>query len=135
VYEQVYEPVAGSLALSALVAAIPIIVLFVQLAGIRVAAQWASLATLAVALVLAVLVYGMPVGLALNSTLLVAAFGLFPIVWIVIKPTLLTNECPKRFQAYPRNGRSGIWAKGRTPARASYGGVNALAVLLFMIPG
>jgi lactate permease len=37
VYEQVYEPVAGSLALSALVAAIPILVLFVLLAGVRVA--------------------------------------------------------------------------------------------------
>jgi lactate permease len=84
VYEQVYEPVAGSLALSTLVAAIPIVVLFVLLAGVRVAAHWASLATLAVALVIAVLVYEMPVGLALNSTLLGAAFGLFPIVWIVI---------------------------------------------------
>ncbi len=51
-----YEPVAGSLALSALVAAIPILVLFVLLAGVRVAAHWASLVTLAVALVIAVLV-------------------------------------------------------------------------------
>jgi lactate permease len=39
VYEQVYEPVAGSLALSALVAAIPILVLFVLLAGVRGAAH------------------------------------------------------------------------------------------------
>ncbi len=90
-YEQVYEPVAGSLALSALVAAIPIVVLFVLLAGVRVAAQWASLATLAVALVIAVLVYGMPVGLALDSTLLGAAFGLFPIVWIVINAIFIYN--------------------------------------------
>jgi lactate permease len=91
VYEQVYEPVAGSLALSAVVAVIPIVVLFVLLAGVRVAAQWASLATLAVALVIAVLVYGMPVGLALNSTLLGAAFGLFPIVWIVINAIFIYN--------------------------------------------
>ncbi|HEU4846879.1 MAG TPA: lactate permease LctP family transporter [Rubrobacteraceae bacterium] len=90
-YEQVYEPVAGSLALSALVAAIPIVVLFVLLAGVRIAAQWASLATLAVALVIAVLVYGMPVGLALDSTLLGAAFGLFPIVWIVINAIFIYN--------------------------------------------
>ena len=83
-YEQVYEPVAGSLALSAPVAAIPLLVRFVLLAGVRVAAQWASLATLAVALVIAVLIYGMPVGLALDSTLLGVAFGLFPIVWIVL---------------------------------------------------
>ncbi len=83
-YEQVYEPIAGNLALSTLVAVIPILVLFVLLAGLRLAAQWASLITLAVALVIAVLVYGMPIDLALNSTLLRICFGLFPIVWIVI---------------------------------------------------
>ena len=83
-YEQVYEPVANNLALSTLVAVIPIVVLFALLAGVRMAAQWASLITLAVALVIAVLVYGMPIDLALNSTLLGICFGLFPIVWIVI---------------------------------------------------
>jgi lactate permease len=88
-YGQVYEPVAGNLALSALVAVIPILVLFLLLAGLRMAAQWASLITLAVALVIAVVVYGMPIGLALNSTLLGICFGLFPIVWIVINTTFL----------------------------------------------
>jgi lactate permease len=87
VYQQVYDPIAGSLVLSTLVAIIPIVVLFVLLAGIRMAAQWAGLITLAVALVIAVLVYGMPIGLAVDSTLLGAAFGLFPIVWIVINAT------------------------------------------------
>jgi lactate permease len=86
-YQQVYDPIAGSLVLSTVVAVIPIVVLFVLLAGIRIAAQWAGLITLATALIIAVLVYGMPIGLALNSTLLGAAFGLFPIVWIVINAT------------------------------------------------
>ncbi len=86
-YEQIYEPVGGSLVLSTVVAAIPILVLFVLLAGLRMAAHWASLITLAVALVIAVLVYGMPIGLALNSTLLGICFGLSPIVWIVINAT------------------------------------------------
>lgn len=90
-YEQVYEPVAGNLALSTLVAAIPIIVLFVLLAGVRMAAQWASLTTLATAFVIAVLVYGMPPGLAVSSTLLGAFFGLFPIVWIVINAIFIYN--------------------------------------------
>ena len=90
-YEQVYEPIAGNLALSTLVAVIPILVLFVLLAGLRLAAQWASLITLAVALVIAVLVYGMPIGLALNSTLLGICFGLFPIVWIVINAIFIYN--------------------------------------------
>ncbi len=90
-YQQVYEPVANNLALSAIVAAIPIIVLFVLLAGIRMAAQWAALITLAVALVIAVLVYGMPAGLAIDSALFGAAFGLFPIVWIVINAIFIYN--------------------------------------------
>jgi hypothetical protein len=51
-YEQIYDPVAGNLLLSTLVAAIPILVLFVLLAGLRMAAHWASLITLAVALVM-----------------------------------------------------------------------------------
>ncbi len=88
-FTQVYEPVAGNLWLSTLVAAIPIVVLFVLLAGFRVAAHWSSLISLATALVIAVLVYGMPVSLALNSTLMGAAFGLFPIVWIVINVMFL----------------------------------------------
>ena len=90
-YEQVYAPVAGSLVFSTLVAVIPILVLFILLAGLRIAAQWASLITLAVALVIAVVVYGMPLGLALNSTLLGICFGLFPIVWIVINAIFIYN--------------------------------------------
>jgi lactate permease len=91
VYQQVYDPIAGSLVLSTLVAIIPIVVLFVLLAGIRMAAQWAALITLAVAIVIAVLVYRMPIGLALDSTLFGAAFGLFPIVWIVINAIFIYN--------------------------------------------
>src|SRR5215216_2881427 len=90
-YQQVYDPVAGNLLLSTIVAAIPIVVLFVLLAGIRMAAQWAGLITLAVALVIAVAVYGMPVGLALDSALFGAAFGLFPIIWIVINAIFIYN--------------------------------------------
>jgi lactate permease len=90
-FEQVYTPVADSLVLSTLVAAIPIAVLFVLLAGFRVAAHWSSLAALALALIIAVAVYGMPVGLALNSTLAGVAFGLFPIVWIVINAIFVYN--------------------------------------------
>ena len=86
-FEQVYEPVAGSLVLSTLAAVIPVAVLLVLLAGFRVAAQRALLASLALAFIIAVAVYGMSAGLALNSTLMGVAFGLFPIVWIVIDTT------------------------------------------------
>src|SRR5215203_7256319 len=90
-FTQIYEPVAGSLLLSTLVALIPIAVLFILLAVVRMAAQWASLASLAVAFIIAVLVYGMPLGLAANSTLNGIAFGLFPIVWIVINAIFIYN--------------------------------------------
>jgi lactate permease len=54
--------------------------LFVLLAGVRMAAQWACLIILATALIVVVVVCGMPIDLALDSTLLGVAFGLFPIV-------------------------------------------------------
>ncbi|HET7480392.1 MAG TPA: L-lactate permease, partial [Rubrobacteraceae bacterium] len=90
-YEQVYEPIANNLALSTIVAVIPIVVLFVLLAGVRMAAQWAALITLATALVIATVIYGMPFGTAISATLMGAAFGLFPIVWIVINAIFIYN--------------------------------------------
>jgi lactate permease len=84
-----YEPVGGSLGLSAAVAAIPILVLFVML-GIRRKPAWMSaLAALGSALLIALFVYGMPVQLAVISTIYGAAFGIFPIAWIVFTSILL----------------------------------------------
>ncbi|MFF3763670.1 L-lactate permease [Streptomyces sp. NPDC001922] len=83
-YQPDLAPAADSLALSALVAALPLITLFVLLGGFRLKAHVAGLASLAVALVVAVLGYGMPAGLALLSASEGAAFGLFPIMWIVL---------------------------------------------------
>ena len=90
-YRQVQDPVAGSLALSALVAALPLAVLFVLLGVVRMRAWLASLIGLLVSLLVAVLAYAMPVGDALNSGLLGAAFGLFPIMWIVINAIWCTT--------------------------------------------
>ena len=90
-FEQVYQPVGGSLWLSTFVALIPIVLLFVLLAVLRVAAQWAALAALAISLVISVLVWKLPIGLALDSALLGACFGLFPIVWIVINAIFIYN--------------------------------------------
>jgi len=84
VYQQVLDPVAHSLAWSSLVAALPLFLLFVLLGGLRLTAWVASLISLAVAIVVAVAVYGMPVGQALLAGTEGAAFGLFPILWIVI---------------------------------------------------
>jgi lactate permease len=84
VYQQVLNPVAHSLAWSSLVAAVPLLLLFVLLGVLRVTAWVASLISLAAAIVIAILVYGMPVGQALLAGTEGAAFGFFPILWIVI---------------------------------------------------
>lgn len=78
------SPLGDSLALSSLVAALPLVTLFVLLGGLRMKAHWAGLASLAVAVVVAVTAYGMPTDLALLSAGEGAAFGLFPIMWIVL---------------------------------------------------
>jgi lactate permease len=82
-YQQAFDPVGGSLGLSALVACVPLLTLFVLLGVLRMRAHVAALASLAVALLTATIAYDMPVGQALDSALLGAAFGLFPIMWIV----------------------------------------------------
>ena len=84
-----YEPVGGSLGLSAVVAAIPIIVLFVMLGVLRKPAWMAALSALVSAILVALVGYGMPPQLALMSTLFGAAFGLFPIAWIVFASIML----------------------------------------------
>jgi lactate permease len=84
-----YEPLGGSLALSALVAALPIVVLFLML-GVWRASTWkAALSGLVTAFVIATVVYGMPAGLAVVSMLYGAAYGLFPIAWIVFASIML----------------------------------------------
>ena len=80
---QTYSPVAGNLGWSALVAAIPVFVLVYTL-GIRRMSAWkASLLGLGAAELIALLVYRMPPVLSLSALAYGAAFGLFPIGWIV----------------------------------------------------
>jgi lactate permease len=83
-YQQTYDPVAGSLGWSSLLAALPLLTLFVLLGGLRWKAQWAALTSLAVSLAVATIVYSMPVGQAFDGAAEGAAFGLFPIMWIVV---------------------------------------------------
>ncbi len=84
-----YEPVAGSLGASAAVAAVPVVVLFLMLGVFRKPAWMSALAALVSALVVALTVYGMPLQLAAVSTLYGAAYGLFPIAWIVFAAIML----------------------------------------------
>ena len=88
-WTQIYDPIAGSLGLSALVAALPIFVLLLALGVLRLPAWKASLLGLAAAIFVSLVVYGMPFPLMANSVLYGAAFGLFPIGWIVYAAIVL----------------------------------------------
>ena len=90
-YRQILDPVAGSLAWSSLVAAIPLLTLFVLLGILRMTAWLAALISLAVALVVAIVVYPMPAGPAFLAAAEGAAFGFFPILWIVINAIWIYN--------------------------------------------
>ena len=89
-FVQSHTPV-GNVYVSALFAAIPVVVLLLMLGVFRTAAHWAALAGLVGSLLVAILFYQMPAGLALSSAVLGALFGLWPIVWIVINALFLHN--------------------------------------------
>src|SRR5919202_417572 len=85
------DPVAHSVAVSALFAVLPLLTLFVLLGLVRMRAWLAGLISLAVALVVAVAVYSMPPDQALLSATEGAAFGFFPILWIVLNAIWVYN--------------------------------------------
>jgi lactate permease len=88
---QTYTPVGGSLGLSALVAAIPLVVIFICLAVVKMKAHKAGPLAVASAVAIAVAVWGMPAKLAGLAFAQGAAFGLFPVFYIVITTLFLYN--------------------------------------------
>jgi lactate permease len=90
-YKIITDPLSGSVALSALFASLSLITLFILLGVLRMKAWLAGIISLAVALVVAVVVYSMPLGQALLSASEGAAFGFFPILWIVINAIWVYN--------------------------------------------
>src|SRR4028118_19988 len=89
-FTQNYIPL-GNVYVSAIFAAIPVVIILVMLGVLRTKAHWAALAGLVASLLIAVLFYGMPIGLAGSAAVLGALFGLWPIVWIVINALFLHN--------------------------------------------
>src|SRR5438552_167593 len=82
-WQQVYDPFGNSL-LSTIAAAIPIVTLLVLIATGAVRTHLAALIALAVAIVIATLLFTMPAGLAIRASILGAVIGFFPIGWIVL---------------------------------------------------
>jgi L-lactate transport len=90
-WAQNYTPVGGNLWLSSLVAAVPVFVLLVLLGLLRKPAWIASLSGLGAAAVMALGIYGMHAGKLASAIGYGAAFGLFPIGWVVFTAILLYN--------------------------------------------
>jgi lactate permease len=91
VYKQVLDPVSHSLGLTSIFAVMPLLVLFLLLGVLRMKAHWAALITLAVAIIVSLAVYSMPVGQAGDAALEGAVFGFWPIMWIVINALWIYN--------------------------------------------
>jgi lactate permease len=103
-FHQLLTPIGGSLPLSFLVASIPIIVVLVMLGVLQRPAWQSSIAGLISALIVAIVFWQMPVGLALNSTAAGVTFAMWPIMWIVLAALTLYNVALQsgRFDAFRR---------------------------------
>jgi lactate permease len=82
-WHQVYDPLSSA-GLSTLLAALPIVILLGGLAIFRLRAHVAALLGLAAAALTAIFAFGMPAGMVLRTAGLGAAYGLFPIGWIIL---------------------------------------------------
>ena len=87
-WTQVYDPL-GHWWLSTLVAALPIIVLFTLLAGLRVRPHWCAVAGAATAMFVGILVFHMPLVLAASAFTYGVAYGILKIAWIVLAAVYL----------------------------------------------
>ena len=90
-FHQSYQPVFNSLLLSALVAGLPLYVLFYMLAVRRMKAWICAISAMLTAFVLGWLVWGMPFGVTLGTATEGMAFGLWPISWIVLNAVFFHN--------------------------------------------
>lgn len=101
-FHQLTTPVGGSLALSALVAALPVLTVVVSLGVFRRPAWQAALAGLVAAVIIAIELWQMPVVLAAQSILSGAIFALWPVMWTVVTGLLLYNIAVQsgRFDAF-----------------------------------
>ena len=107
-WRQVYDPLAAAW-LSTLVAALPIVLLLGGLAVLRLRAHVAALIGLAAALLAAVFAFGMPAGLAARTAGLGAAYGLFPIGWIILNVIFLYDlTCEKGYFKIMQDSLTGI---------------------------
>src|SRR2546421_6395782 len=94
-WSQIYDPL-NSPVLSTLLAALPILVLLGSLGVFRIKAHYAALLGLGTSLLVAILVFGMPLKMLFASGAYGAAYGLFPIGWIVLNVIFLYQLTKER---------------------------------------
>jgi lactate permease len=87
-WTQVYDPL-GHWWLSTLVAALPIVVLFVMLAGLKIKPHWCAIGGAVTAVLVGVLVFHMPAALATSAFCYGVAYGILKIAWIVLAAVFL----------------------------------------------
>ena len=90
-YQQIYDPVGGSLLLSSALAALPLLTMFVMLGWLRVAPHIAAFVSLAICVLVAVFAYRMPWATTLNVGLYGAAFSVLTVLWIIVNAIWLYN--------------------------------------------
>lgn len=96
-WSQVYDPF-NNVWLSTLAAAIPVVVMLAALAFFHIKAHIAALMGLVSALVVAIVGFTMPADTALSAALYGAAYGLFPIGWIILNVIFLYQLTDRKGQ-------------------------------------
>ena len=94
-WNQIYDP-CGNWILSTLVAAIPIIILLGSLAFLKIKTHWAAVLGLVSSLLIVLFIFRMPAGKAFGAVVLGAAYGLFPIGWIILNVIFLYTVTNKK---------------------------------------
>src|SRR5690242_17591443 len=113
IWSQNYDPL-GSQLLSTLLAALPVVVLLGSIGVLGLRIHFAALLGLTAALVVAVGIYSMPLRMAAITALYGAAYGLFPIGWLILNVMFLYHLTVRKghFEIL-RNSLAGIAPDGR----------------------
>jgi lactate permease len=91
VYQQLYDPVAHSLGLSAIFAAAPLTVMFVMLGVLKRSPQFSALVSLLACIAVATIVYRTPALTAMDFAMYGAAFSLLTVIWIILNAIWIYN--------------------------------------------
>src|SRR2546423_15223629 len=90
-FHQAYQPIGDSIVLSAIIAGIPLYILFIMLAVLRLPAWVSAVTAMLSAAVVALLGWHMPAHLTLSATTEGMAFGLLPLSWVVLDAVFFSN--------------------------------------------